>query len=208
MVEKAKERSLECPGCGGRTIEAYAEANYGRVVLVDQCQGCGGVWFDKWELYFVTPATLAGLSRVDTASILAEFKRPKGSGRCPCCTAVLKLYTDPAFPEDTAILRCPGCSGLWLNRGELARFARLRGANADETPPADSSDDPEKQSAGRVEALKRLQKELDTRAIAEPMVPVEGALEAADTGDIDPKEFAADVGFLVLQALLRLVFKF
>lgn len=176
----------------------YAEANYGRVILLDQCARCGGVWFDRWELYFVREGSLKSLEAVDVEALLAPAPGGRDALECPRCGRGMALFNDPVLPRDASIMRCPGCMGLWLNRVDIGRYARhkeaLRGAGA-RVPPAGG--------APGIETLKNLQKELRTAGIAD----ARGAAPV-DDGPIEPKELAVDIGFLILQTLFRLLFKF
>lgn len=187
-------KTLYCPGCGGTLKEVWAEANYGRVLLLDQCHDCGGVWFDRWELYFMKESSLRSLDSVDINTFLSAVPDRKGSGRCPGCDTGLNPFIDPFLPKDASIKRCAGCSGLWLNRGDLSKYASFKKSlkgNAEEP------------GFNELNTLKHLQKELNTADIAKP-----AQTAYLDEPPIDTKEVAKDIGFLILQTLLRLVFKF
>lgn len=200
-------QGLVCPGCGDELHGSYAEANYGRVVLVDQCPSCGGVWFDRWELYFLKPGSLKELAGVDEKKFLAINPLLKGTGECPKCAEDLEPFNDPSLPADATIERCPSCSGLWLNRGGLERYADHRAsmtgiADGEGRSPGPGASPPEAREA-RLDTLKKLQKELDTRNIAEPARALDSVNE-----QLDGREFAKDAAFLILQTLLKLIFKF
>ncbi|MDO8427307.1 MAG: zf-TFIIB domain-containing protein [Deltaproteobacteria bacterium] len=195
MGEGAKDKKIFCPGCGGDLKEAYAEATYGRFLLLDQCPDCGGVWFDKWELYFVKAKAIKGLGEVDLKALASPVVEKAGSDKCPRCEVGLIPFTDPFLPKDASIKRCTQCHGLWLNRGELGKYARHK-----ESFKKDNG-----LFKPDMETLRRLQKELDVSNISAPSTL---GLAGLDEPPIEPKELAKDVGFLVLQALLRLVFKF
>jgi Zn-finger nucleic acid-binding protein len=193
-----KGGGLMCPGCALTLAPVYAEANYGRVLLLDQCPGCGGVWFDRWELFFIKGDALENLSRLDESALLALNPTQKGTDACPRCSSALAAFTDPALPADSTIKRCPRCNGLWLNRGELRRYSiHRRSFDVGRAPSPDR--------AIGVEVLRRLQKELKAETLAAAPEP-EG--EALDAPPLDGGEFAKDMGFLILETLLRLVFKF
>ncbi|MBI1910653.1 MAG: zf-TFIIB domain-containing protein [Deltaproteobacteria bacterium] len=195
----AEEKKLRCPGCGNGLEDAYAEANYGRVLLLDQCAGCGGVWFDKWELYFVKEHSLEALHAIDLKTFSAPNPESKGNNHCPRCERELKDFTDPMLPPDASIKRCDACSGLWLNRGELSKYAnhkkKIRGSIS-QMPPA-----------AKIETLRHLQDELKIGDIATPTT-TELAMKLENDTPVTTKEVAKDMGFLILQSLLRLVFKF
>lgn len=191
-------KRLQCPGCAGELKEAWAGANYGRVLLLDQCASCGGVWFDRWELYFAKAESIRSLHAVDVKAFLGAVPPRTGSGECPRCSTALVPFTDPSLPQDATIKRCPRCSGVWLNRGDLLKYSTHRQRFAAPAPAG---------PAEEIEVLKSLQKELNTSKICIPTT-----LELASALDNEPpvetKEVVKDIGFLILQALLRLVFKF
>lgn len=191
---------LVCPECGGALHEVFAEANYGRVLLLEQCRGCGGVWFDRFELYFVTGSSLKELEAMDRATFAAKPPDEAGKGLCPKCEKPLAIFTDPNLPKDALIERCKGCSGLWLNRGEIGKYAAHRKTFSGSRP-----DD----GAGPSElgALKGLQKELKLGSLAVPTA-MELASNLRDEPPLDSREVAKDMASLALQSLVRLVFKF
>lgn len=191
-------KQLTCPECGGSFKEVYAEANYGRVLLLDQCQWCGGVWFDRWELYFITDASIKNLESVDAASFTAPVENHTAKGLCPRCEKGLVVFTDPNLPKDAFISRCPGCNGLWLNRGELGKYAAHRKTFRAARPEYKTAE---------LTTLKHLQKALKLDNIAIPTTTELASRLQQDEPPLSSKEVAKDMAFLVLQSLLRLVFK-
>jgi len=189
----------KCPGCGGVLEEVYASATYGRVLLLDQCGACGGVWFDRWELYFLGPGEAKRLESVDHAAMAAPNPAKKGSGVCPLCAVGLLDFKDPALPPDACIKRCPKCSGLWLNRGELVKYAehraRLRG-NAASVQTGAALPPP------GVKTLASLQKALDTSAVSRPWSLPEQAYAAPLTAS----EVAEDLVPVILRILFSIIF--
>lgn len=193
----AEEKKLVCPGCADTLKEAWAEANYGRVLLLDQCASCGGVWFDRWELYFAKAASIKSLHTVDMKAFLGPVPLRTGSNECPRCSTALVPFTDPSLPGDATIKRCSRSAGVWLNRGDLLKYA----SHKERFRPASFGPAPE------IKALKSLQKELNTSKIGIPTT-LELASALENDPPIETKEVVKDMGFLILQALLRLVFKF
>lgn len=193
-------KKLICPECGGSLHEVYASANYGRVLLLDQCRGCGGVWFDRWELYFVTDKSIKDLEGIDASSFIAPVAPHPAKGQCPRCEKELAVFIDNNLPKDALIERCPGCNGLWLNRGELGKYAAHRKAFQAKRPDYDSG-------TAELDTLKHLQKELKLGSIAMPTT-LELASNLRNETPINNREVAKDLAFLALQSLVRLVFKF
>lgn len=202
MSTHEESRERPCPECGGSLKEIYAEANYGRYLLLDQCQNCGGIWFDRWELYFLEENEANRLEQVDRGRLLSPLTLLKGSGLCPECKVSLEPFRDPNLPEDAKIERCPQCNGLWLNRGELKKYKEHKAALRKRQK--DLSQQRQILMAGdekkRLEALQSLGKALSTRVT--PQVNVSPAL---DVPEIEPAELAKDLVFVILQVLLRLV---
>lgn len=204
MSTHEESRERPCPECGGSLKKVYAEANYGRYLLLDQCQNCGGIWFDRWELYFLKEDEANRLDPVDREMLFCLLSFVKGSGLCPECKVDLEPFKDPNLPKDAKIERCPQCNGLWLNRGELKKYkehkAVLRKRQQDLPQQRQTliAGDEKK----RLEALQNLGKALSTRVT--PQINVSPALNSPE---IEPAELAKDLVFVILQALLRLVLK-
>ncbi len=98
-------------------MDAYA--------LVDQCPQCGGVWFDKNELYqFATiPDNLLELDR----KLLSKPVPQKETLRCPKCNTMLTKYNDPVFKNVVVFMLCRNCEGIWMNSKETMDYAAFRG---------------------------------------------------------------------------------
>lgn len=206
------DRGLTCPGCGGTLTAVRASAHYGRVIIVDQCGACGGVWFDRWELYSLSVDALRVLRDVDPKALFAPNPAASGSGQCPCCHTQLILYRDPVLPKDAQIKRCDGCYGLWLNRDGMARYSTHKEAVTGAGPERF------KITEEAAEAALRLEKEL---CLTQGPVPVDfsglppiNSSQMPDFSDplvdrqISPKEIAKDMAYLILASLIRLVIPF
>lgn len=206
----AQIKTVRCPDCNGTMHEVYVEANYGRVLIVDQCAGCGEVWFDRWELCFLKDSALEGLHAVDRMALSAVAQALEalplpgqiltgmmttGSNRCPRCNVGLKPLVDPSLPPDVKMRRCPGCSGMLLGRASIAAYAAHKrkriNKSASGAPPIG------------VEHLKKLQADLKTTTIGESPATMSGH----NAAPIDTKEIAKDMGVLLLEALARMVLK-
>lgn len=185
-----------CPGCGGNLKEVYAEANYGRYLILDQCQDCGGIWFDRWELYLLKDNEACRLDLVDSERLSTFLSFKKGPGLCPRCKIDLEGFKDLNLSEDTRIERCPRCNGLWLKRGELKRYVNHKKASGKTQTacPSLSQEDHQK----RLETLQGLGMALSTR------VTPEINLDEPERGGT---ELTKDLVFLILQVLLRLILK-
>ncbi len=207
-MNEQPDKKLICPECSGVCKEVYAEANYGRVLLLDQCNDCGGIWFDNWELYYLKDAEAKRLDTVNLNSLLAKSLVQKGTGLCPRrCGIPLESFQDPNLPVDSRINRCKRCNGLWLNRGELVKYEenknRLR-SRFEKTEPstkgaisalAVNSQQAKWETIGHMRATLRTRPEQDINV-----------LESGDT-NWDRAEITNDALFLILQILFKVIFK-
>jgi Zn-finger nucleic acid-binding protein len=114
--------ALTCPQCAAPMHEVKAQAKLGYYISLDQCERCGGIWCDRWELFPITTAEAERVDHVDQAALSSAVASTPAELDCPRCRARLRPFHDPALPADARIERCPNCEGMWLNRGELRRF--------------------------------------------------------------------------------------
>jgi Zn-finger nucleic acid-binding protein len=109
---------MKCPACLGQLTEVQVGD-----LLVDLCQdGCGGIWFDAFELQRVDEAGQAGepllhVRRNPQVSVDPALKR-----ECPRCAGV-KLHRHYfSAQRRVQVDQCPNCAGYWLDAGELAQI--------------------------------------------------------------------------------------
>ena len=110
---------MECPACGNM-LQEMSVAD----VTVDVCKkGCGGIWFDNFELQkFDEAHESAGeaLLAIETnQSInLDRTKRLK----CPKCDDVVMARHFFSVKRQVQVDECPGCASVWLDAGELGKI--------------------------------------------------------------------------------------
>jgi Zn-finger nucleic acid-binding protein len=127
---------MKCPAC----FNDLAEVQVGSLV-VDVCQGgCGGIWFDAFELQRVDEdkevagERLLNIQRDERIQVDPTRKRD-----CPRCAGV-KLKRHFFSPKRRVeVDECPSCGGYWLDAGELAQI-RLEKSQAATAPSTISSD--------------------------------------------------------------------
>jgi len=91
-------------------------------LTADACKGgCGGLWFDNFELSRVDePHEAAGAALldipVDPAVSVDRAKRRS----CPRCHGVVLMRHFFSPRRSVEVDHCPACNGYWLDRGELA----------------------------------------------------------------------------------------
>src|SRR5262245_37480117 len=127
---------MKCPAC----FSDLTEAQVGSLV-VDVCQGgCGGIWFDAFELQRVDEdqegagERLLNLPRDERIQLDPARKRD-----CPRCSGV-KLKRHFFSPKRRVeVDECPNCGGYWLDAGELAQIRSEKSQTA-AAPSSISSD--------------------------------------------------------------------
>jgi Zn-finger nucleic acid-binding protein len=117
---------IRCPNDAGALRLVQAESRQGAVIMLDQCDCCGGIWFDKWELFQVSEDIVKELTGVDRDHLRCPEGKLAGEPVCPRCQAKLRSFRDPHIPENIQMLICDQCEGFWLNHGEAAGYADFR----------------------------------------------------------------------------------
>jgi len=120
-----------CPACSRPLTELRVGA-----LTVDACQGgCGGIWFDAFELQRVDEQheaageRLLHIARDPRVTVDPSRKRP-----CPRCEGIkLKRHFFSARRR-VEVDHCPNCGGYWLDAGELEQIRAETAAGA--TVPA------------------------------------------------------------------------
>ena len=107
---------MKCPACGN----TLTEKTIGGVPL-DVCEGgCGGVWFDWFELQKFDEShehageELLSISRDENVVIDHEQKR-----NCPRCGDIVMMQHFFSPKMEVEVDECPKCGGYWLDTGEL-----------------------------------------------------------------------------------------
>jgi Zn-finger nucleic acid-binding protein len=115
---------MKCPACYNQLTQMQVGS-----LVVDVCQGgCGGIWFDAFELERVDEENEAAgepllhIQRDETIVLDSSRKR-----ECPRCEGV-KLHRHYfSAKRKVQVDQCPGCGGYWLDAGELAQIRLERG---------------------------------------------------------------------------------
>lgn len=106
---------MKCPVCGNELKQLTSGS-----VTVDVCDGgCGGIWFDNFELTkFDEPNEIADalLTVRRDLSVKVDFEARRTCPRCQNIVMMRHLFS----PNDKVTIdECPGCAGIWLDTGEL-----------------------------------------------------------------------------------------
>lgn len=116
---------LKCPNTDGALRPVQAGSRLGPPVMLDQCEHCGGIWFDKFELFQIDEDEARNLDQVDREML----RYPQGSSEeplCPRCGIVLQAFSDPNIPPNIQMLMCGKCEGFWINHGAISDYAGFR----------------------------------------------------------------------------------
>jgi len=108
---------VNCPACG-HALSAHEVGG----ITVDVCRGgCGGVWFDAFELQKVDEAHESadqGLLDVPRDPAVAVDRSERR--RCPRCEDVVMMRHHFSVRREVEVDCCPACGGYFLDHGELA----------------------------------------------------------------------------------------
>jgi len=110
---------MKCPGC----FNPLQEIQVG-TLKVDVCQGgCGGIWFDAFELERVDEENEAAgeplLHIHRDERIVPDSSRKR---ECPRCAGI-KLHRHYfSAKRRVEVDQCPNCGGYWLDSGELEQI--------------------------------------------------------------------------------------
>jgi len=115
-----------CPNDNADLHQASALSHYGQNVVIDQCESCGGIWFDAFELFKVKQGEAESIEKIDSDSLRSSSHIDKTQLLCPRDQTELVQFDDPQFPKDLVLTRCPKCQGFWLNRGVFTEYQETR----------------------------------------------------------------------------------
>jgi len=116
-----------CPACSRKLTETQVGA-----VAVDVCHGgCGGIWFDAFELQRVDEQHEAAGERLleipRDPAVVVDATRKRA---CPRCDGIkLKRHFFSARRK-VEVDQCPSCGGYWLDAGELEQIRAEKAASA------------------------------------------------------------------------------
>ena len=108
---------VTCPSCGRVLTRETAGG-----LTVDVCAGgCGGIWFDQFELRKVDePSESAGESLLDVPrdpSVAVDLEARRTCPKCADRPVLMRHFT--SVKRLVPIDECPECAGVWLDAGEL-----------------------------------------------------------------------------------------
>ena len=108
---------MTCPNCGGALFHATREG-----IRVDECQHCGGTWFDRDELRQAKDTADDDLRWLDFDVFTdhESFAASPGERSCPKCSSPMETLT--YMQSNVVVDACPSEHGVWLDEGEFDRI--------------------------------------------------------------------------------------
>ena len=110
---------MKCPACFNELTEIQVGD-----LQVDVCQGgCGGIWFDVFELQRVDEEEeAAGDLLLHLECDPRIVPDPTRKRDCPRCAGVKLHRHFFSAKRRVEVDQCPNCGGYWLDAGELAQI--------------------------------------------------------------------------------------
>lgn len=110
---------MKCPACDCNMEEVVIKD-----IAVDVCkQGCGGLWFDKFELQKVDePHESAGESLLQISMERKVVTDHSVKRKCPKCEDIILMRHFFSVKKEVEVDECPNCGGFWLDYGELGQI--------------------------------------------------------------------------------------
>jgi Zn-finger nucleic acid-binding protein len=113
---------MKCPACSNQLQEMTVGD-----VAVDVCKGgCGGIWFDNFELKkFDEPHESAGEELLDVECDTGLVVDRTKKFNCPKCNDIVMMRHFFSVKKEVEVDECPSCGGFWLDAGELRKIRSL-----------------------------------------------------------------------------------
>lgn len=132
---------MDCPRCGAELITQTLDGRQqlmgdrgpfrsnpnlndelqrvGEAIWVERCSGCQGIWFDRSEL----AEAMRSMEIMDVPDPPSGLSfGPNVPGPCPRCRAPMGARFSRVVPGVVYNV-CGSCNGIWLDAGEVLRFA-------------------------------------------------------------------------------------
>jgi uncharacterized protein len=114
---------MQCPVCSENLTEVTVAG-----VPIDVCDGgCGGMWFDWFELQKFDEKH--EISDDQIFDILNDGGNATGKSQemrnCPRCKDVVMSEHFWSVKKEVKVDECPQCGGFWLDTGELQKIREL-----------------------------------------------------------------------------------
>jgi Zn-finger nucleic acid-binding protein len=118
--------AMFCPNDNALMYQTVVPTHYGQKIVIDQCEVCGGLWFDAFELFKTNPSADEIFAELDIDDLREPTDIDNSSLLCPRDRTELCRYDDRRFPAEIVLMRCQACQGFWLNRGGFGKYQLAR----------------------------------------------------------------------------------
>ncbi len=120
LISVRQHQKIICPDCNCKMTAYLCES-----AVIDKCDQCGGIWFDKNELTIFQQS----IKKYDLRELMADEGLQAISGRyqisdCPRCQQPLVEQVQGAFKK-VHLQCCTKCQGQWLKSNELIQLVDL-----------------------------------------------------------------------------------
>jgi Zn-finger nucleic acid-binding protein len=115
-----------CPNDNTEMRQVKIVSHYGGPIFVDQCEKCGGIWFDESELFRAKQGEAEKIELLNTEMLRTPSTIENSTLFCPRDHGAMHQFTDKYFPQDIVLVRCQLCHGIWLNRGMFTKYQQFR----------------------------------------------------------------------------------
>lgn len=121
---------MRCPVCYNPLTQkqlALPTSNNWDEMQVDVCEGgCGGFWFDRFELDKVDEPDEVGSESLLDVERNPDIEVDHDDDRyCPKCEDVVMMNRFFSVSRDVEVDECGGCGGIWIDAGELEEIRQL-----------------------------------------------------------------------------------
>lgn len=117
---------MRCPSDNTEMRQVRIASHYGGPIFVDQCESCGGIWFDESNLFRAKQGEAEKIEALNIEMLRTPSVIENSPLFCPRDQGAMQRFTDKYFPQDIVLVRCPSCHGIWLNRGTFTKYQQFR----------------------------------------------------------------------------------
>jgi len=115
-----------CPNDNIEMCPVKVMSHYDHPIYLEQCEKCGGIWFDESELYSAGQGEAEKIEALSAELLRNPSVIENDILTCPRDKTGLQRFSDRYFPREITLERCPSCHGIWLNRGMFIKYQRYR----------------------------------------------------------------------------------
>lgn len=106
---------MKCPKCNEEM-----RGNNHKGIDYEQCEGCGGLWFDALEAEELVE--IQDADQIDTGDPkVGKQMGKKYEVKCPTCNCIMMPVHDVEQPH-IKLESCPSCYGTFFDAGEFKDF--------------------------------------------------------------------------------------